>query len=175
MKLAQVQLMLGVSILAGIIGVSSGNAAEQSAMERGTMLKNICVQTLGVSRSAIDLDACTSSLSDSLTLNMQIAHDIDVERHCSTSGTLPGTAGFDKCEIAGEAANPPAKPAMETIVVFAMPHLSMFDSDPSSYYDLPFQTKRQKEEEACAQIGVEIGECVASLDAALFVADNPNI
>src|SRR5579863_997625 len=156
MRLSQIQLMLGVSALVGTIGICSGSAAQQSAIDRGVMLKNICVQTLQVGRSAVDLDACTSSLSDSLSVKLQIAHEIDIERHCSASGPVPGTADFYKCAVDGEAANPLAKPTNEVVVVFGMPHLQGLGSDlnfgSSNYYGMSFDTKRHQEEEACAQI-----------------------
>ncbi|HWU25585.1 MAG TPA: hypothetical protein VN154_04205 [Rhizomicrobium sp.] len=179
MRLTQVQLMLVVSVLAASIGVCSPSIAQQSAIERGAAVKNICIQTLEVGQSATDLDACMSSLSESQNLKLQISHDIDIEHHCSTSGHAPGTAAYYGCEVDSEAANPPAEPVMKVNEEFGTPHVralgAIFHFGATGYYGMSSQTKRLKEEQACAQIGVdpENSGCVANLDAALFNADNP--
>jgi hypothetical protein len=180
MRATRIQLMIGISVLAGLAGISSPSAAQSAAMDTGMAVRTVCLKTLKVGHSGLDLDACTSSLSDTLSLKQQIARDIDIERHCSMSGILPGAAAYQKCEADGEAASHPVHPTVIVTELFGMPHAQdlgpIADFGVTNYYGMSFDSKRHQEEEACTQIGVdpEISGCVASLDAALSVADSWN-
>lgn len=179
MKTLSLPILLGFSAL-----VAAGGCAAQTGTQtprQAALVRATCEGIMRVGHSAVDLAACTQSLSDSLAAREEGYVAVQSDKACAAQGFQPGTAQFATCVLDHKrgfgaartnaaADNAPAQLTYD-------PAKDVGASQ--GYYDASFDTKRRREEYSCAQLGLDpdssaFGQCVADLDANLFYADHPN-
>jgi hypothetical protein len=149
------------------------------------MIKATCQTVMHIGyHNAIDLDACTTSLSDSLTAKTLGDLDLKIEEDCVAQGLARGTPAFSMCVVDRHngfvARVTHANSAMASARTGPVQLAYDAQKDNSqAYYDSSFDTKRRREQYSCAQLGIDpassaFGQCVAGLDADLFHADHPS-
>jgi hypothetical protein len=177
-------LLLGASLL-GAGNCAANNAERALSPQQAALVNATCANIMRVNRSAVDMDACTSSLAESMAGRVQGEIGWQSDRDCSSRGLARGTATYSTCVLDEQRRGTAAMGQRSAGASYGAPPATLTynpanDVDASErYYDASFETKRRREEYSCAQLGLDpksaaFGQCVADLDASLFQADNPN-
>jgi hypothetical protein len=146
-----------------------GFATPSLARDSARLVDALCQITLRLQPGTAQFGACTDSLGDTAQ-GLRAADAVEVARQsCQASGLTDGASGMAMCildrrKAAAHSSAPAIGPAPR-------------DNGPS-YWRASFDQQRSREEHACAALALEPGgmmfaRCVASLDSALFTADNP--
>ncbi len=171
------RVALLVTSFAFSAAVAAGSCAAQSAGRLGpnqiNLIRSTCETVMRI-RNGVDMEACMRSLADTMVAQTEGEIVWRADADCARQGLPRGTAAFAMCVLNRERADPPSQnaAAIPPVLVYA-------PQSTEGYYNASFDTKRRREQYACAQLGISpvsptFGQCVADLDASLFNADHPN-
>lgn len=162
--------------------VAAGSCAAQNggrvlAPDQMNLVRMTCESVMRI-RNGVDMEACMRSLADTMAARSEGEIVWRADADCARQGLPRGTAAFSMCVLDRQraySANPQR-------VASATPPRLVYDPQrdgAEGYYNASFDTKRRREQYACAQLGITpassaFGQCVADLDASLFNADHPN-
>lgn len=160
--------LLSVLAAANCTGPNSESLVAPDQLE---LIQSTCEIVMHI-RNGVDLEACTRSLSDTVVALRKEDAVRHAEADCARRGVPRGTSAFAMCALDNRHVDFPSPTAPPVLA-----YNPQRDS-PEGYYNASFDTKRRREEIACAQLGIAVesdafGDCVADLDAGLFHADNP--
>ena len=168
---------LAASVGLGLCGCATAGPynPEHLAPTDHAEVASLCTSTIGLRPGVEQYDACLEALSASVrgvALGQALAAS---QADCLRQGLPPGGRALAQCELdrsRARAAGPQT-----------MPVLSSGPTPPAvrvrSYWSASNAEVHRREETACAQLGLEpvggaFAQCVASLDASLFAANNPS-
>jgi len=134
-----------------------------------SLIKATCDQVMGLKPGSVYRSQCEDSLSRSLSRKIEAAAMAANYSACGNGGLSDGTSAFAACVLDRQAES-------QSPVAVAPVHLSYDATTPEnakSYFDVPPTVRWHREQYSCAQLGLvpislAFGQCVASLDAALF-------
>jgi hypothetical protein len=140
-----------------------------------SVLEATCTQVMLLEKTQAEFSGCVSSLSDSLTQEMQQARAVLSYRDCNRSGLKRGTPDFSRCVLDQEDANASAEvPIASLDAAIVKPS----DDSLKGYFSTSFALRHRREQFSCAQIGLEpdsgaFASCVNNLDENLWNVEYP--
>lgn len=164
------------SLSAALLSLASAPSAAAQSLNPENLAPARMAQIEGLCRSVIGLDpgeehfvACALSLSHSAWKLDRVRRMQGARDDCLAKGLKPGDVGLSQCELsvyhggrkaAVEAADAPKPAAVKSLFYASAREI------------------RNREQEACAQIGYDpiygpFSDCVSNLQSALFAADHP--
>jgi hypothetical protein len=175
MKTHSLSWLIGISAL-----VAAGDCAAQTAAslspQQSALIRSTCENIMRVGQT-IDFDVCTASLSDSLVTHQKSYAFAQIDRACSDQGLVSGTAAYATCVLDRKRQYANSPTPVNVAGPSPAPTLTYHPSDSEDYYHMTFDTKRRREQDSCAQLGLdpdsgELQQCVAALDASLYNSDH---
>lgn len=136
----------------------------------------VCQTVMHVQPGEEHYDACVESLSDSMqSLNRGSALQ-QARGHCLDEGLSPDSPGWGECELQS-AERQPVAARSPNLAISGVGQMQEPGSSKSYFSTSPHDVFR-REQLSCARLGFDPADgafagCVASLQSALFAADNP--
>jgi hypothetical protein len=146
-------------------------AASAPALNAGqtALIKATCEQVMGLKPGSMYRSQCEDSLSRSLSRKIEAASMADNYSACGNQGLSNGTPAFAACVLdRQEKSQPPA-----AVMPVRLSYDATTPENAKSYFDVPPSVRWRREQYSCVQLSLvpsslAFGQCVASLDAALF-------
>ncbi|HEX3431719.1 MAG TPA: hypothetical protein VHT03_12625 [Rhizomicrobium sp.] len=177
--MTRLSLSVGFVALLTTHSFAAADGGQSAGADASSRLKQICENVEGASGTA--LHACTSTLSDALAIKVQSELATKNARACAARGLTRGTPEFSNCVL--DLHEGPEQVQTDTGAFAPRADVAggvqiQGSIAPASSH-AAFDSKRQREERACAQLGLDPGgsvfaECVAGLGAGLSGAGDAN-
>ncbi len=138
---------------------------DQAALVRAT-----CDRVMGLAHSNYYLDQCVDSLSQSLARKVAADAMANGYEDCRAQGLSEGSAAFSTCML-------DRRPRARAAQPMTLAYDAGAPENARGYFDVNNSVHWRREQYSCAQLGLTpggaaFGQCVASLDAALFPDPN---
>ena len=143
------------------------------------LVRQTCVDIMGVRPGLAEFDACGASLADSLRSRNHARRLGEAHETCEQQGLAEGTAALARCVLASLSAAAPANaPASGMVPATARETTDRQDVPRILFYNMSRPLQHEREKLACAElgldpIGAEFGDCVTGLRLAFFDLENP--
>lgn len=142
-------------------------------------VKAICARVVRLREGDAEFDGCVSDLSDVMAQRVQYAMAVRSYKACAAAGHARNTPDFSRCVLdQKKQAVMQGASLSDAVLRMNVADIAPADSSAQSYYSAGFDMRRQREEYACAQLGLEPGSgsfltCVNKLDTDLFNIAHP--
>jgi hypothetical protein len=166
-----VRKILTAAIFAPLIVACAPFAASSAstlAPEQVSLVQATCDRVMGLAHSGVYRDECRDSLSQSLARKMEGEAMAASYSDCRHQGLSEGSPAFSACML--DRQSQPRASAMQTA---SLAYDTNAPENTKGYFDVNNTVHWRREQYSCAQLGLTpgtgaFGQCVASLDAALF-------
>jgi len=143
-------------------------AAPALVPEQVSLVQATCDHVMGLTHSGVYRDLCRESLSQSLAHKQEAEAMAGAYGDCRHQGLSEGSAAFSACML--DRQSQPRASAMQTA---SLAYDTNAPENTKGYFDVNNTVHWRREQYSCAQLGLTpgtgaFGQCVASLDAALF-------
>jgi hypothetical protein len=144
------------------------SSASTLTPEQSSLVQVTCDRVMGLAHSGVYRDECRDSLSQSLARKMEGEAMAASYSDCRHQGLSEGSAAFSACML--DRQSQPRASAMQTA---SLAYDTNAPENTKGYFDVNNTVHWRREQYSCAQLGLTpgtgaFGQCVASLDAALF-------
>jgi hypothetical protein len=161
------RLILAATV--GSLALSPLTTAAQARSNVQPEIANICHRTMRTVSGTTDEGACTDSLTATAAAISKAEVTQQARQTCEAKGIPDQGAAMAMCIV-------DARGRGVTPTLSIDPNI--IRTGAKSYTRMNFKDQHQAEEQSCATLGLQpdtagFQSCVASLDAALFDADNP--
>lgn len=158
-----------VLAFAGVSGCAAAGSPGDLSSDRASGVGQICRSILGVEPGEAHYVGCVESLSASMNALGRGRALAQARGDCIDRGMRPDTPELAECVLRGSDA-----PVMSARIVSQTSEAGA----PKSYFYTSPRDVYRREQLSCARLGLDptsraFGGCVASLQSALFAADNP--
>jgi hypothetical protein len=158
---------------AAALAVSAGPALagpSQEAIGQDSPAGGICRSIIGLTPGEAQFAACVQSLSQSWRDLVHARGLADARARCRDKGLRPSTPELAECVLDSSETAADTAPNLLGSETTAAPARSYFGASPTETH--------RREERACAALGynpatIGFASCLANLQSALFLTDNP--
>jgi hypothetical protein len=160
---------LALAIVSGGLALLPAAGPAQARSTGNPQIMDICRHTMRTVSGTSDEGACIESLTATAAFISKATATQQARQACEAQGISDQGAAMAMCMV--DRRDREASPALSI-------DPGLIRTSAKSYTRMNFKDQHQAEEQSCATLGLQpdtagFQSCVASLDAALFDADNP--
>jgi hypothetical protein len=175
--------MLRVFAVAALVPLLAGCAILQVAAQEKEItpqqtaaLKVTCSKIMRLREGQPEYIACVSSLSHSLAYQLVVDQAADADRDCAGAEMARETPSFSRCVLDREYMSRDAGRLPSAAARLDAAYVAPTDQSPDDYFGTTNVMRHQREQYACAQLGLDPGSwalatCVRNLDTQIFQSE----